>query len=200
MQQAIAAAAAAQPAWAARPAPERGRILHKVAKLIETQIDQWAIELTREEGKTKTEARMEVVRAVEVFRYFAGEAWRVGGDVLPADTPSTLLYSVRVPLGVVAIITPWNFPLSIPVWKMAPALVMGNAVVLKPASATPLMALRLMAALHEAGVPAGVVNCVTGSGGTIGDTLATDARIKAVSFTGSYTVGHALYQKTAPRF
>jgi len=199
VQQAIAAAAAAQPAWAARPAPERGRILHKVANLIETQIDQWAIELTREEGKTKTEARMEVVRAVEVFRYFAGEAWRVGGDVLPADTPSTLLYSVRVPLGVVAIITPWNFPLSIPVWKMAPALVMGNAVVLKPASATPLMALRLMAALHEAGVPAGVVNCVTGSGGTIGDTLATDARIKAVSFPGSYTVGHALYQKTAPR-
>lgn len=197
--QAIAAAAGAQPAWAGRPAPERGRILHKVANIIETRIDEWAAELTREEGKTRTEARMEVVRAVEVFRYFAGEAWRVGGDVLPADTPNTLLYSVRVPLGVVAIITPWNFPLSIPVWKMAPALVMGNAVVLKPASATPLMALRLVATLHEAGMPAGVVNCVTGSGGVIGDALCSDVRIKAVSFTGSYTIGHALYQKTAPR-
>jgi len=197
VDQAIAAAAAAYPSWSSRPAPERGRILHRAANLIETRIDEWAAELTREEGKTRIEARNEVVRAVELFRYFAGEAWRVGGDVLPADTPRTLLYSVRVPLGVVAIITPWNFPLSIPVWKMAPALVMGNTVVLKPASATPLMALRLMAVLHEAGMPAGVVNCVTGSGGTIGDVLATDRRIKAVSFTGSYAVGHALYQKTA---
>jgi len=192
LDQAIAAAAAAFPAWA-------GRILHKVANIIEGQIDAWAAELTREEGKTRTEARMEVVRAVELFRYFAGEAWRVGGDVLPADTPNTLLYSVRVPLGVVAIITPWNFPLSIPVWKMAPALVMGNTVVIKPASATPIMALRLMGALHEAGLPAGVVNCVTGSGGVLGDALVTDTRIKAVSFTGSYAIGHALYQKTAPR-
>lgn len=199
VDQAIAAAHAAYPAWAARVAPERGRLLYKVAAIIEGQIDAWAAELTREEGKTRTEARMEVVRAVEVFRYFAGEAWRVGGDVLPADTPNTLLYSRRVPLGAVAIITPWNFPLSIPVWKMAPALVMGNTVVLKPASATPLMALRLMGALHEAGFPAGVVNCVTGSGAVIGDQLATDPCIKAVSFTGSYVVGHALYQKTALR-
>ena len=197
--QAISAAAAAYAGWAGRPAPERGRILHKAANLIEQRIDEWAAALTREEGKTRTEARMEVVRAVEVFRYFAGEAWRVGGDVLPADTPHTLLYSVRVPLGVVAIITPWNFPLSIPVWKMAPALVMGNTVVLKPASATPLMALRLMAVLLEAGVPAGVVNCVTGSGSAIGNILCTDNRIKAVSFTGSYAIGHALYQKTAPQ-
>lgn len=197
VDQAIAAAAAAFPAWSGLPAPERGRVLHRVANLIETRIDEWAAELTREEGKTRTEARGEVVRAVELFRYFAGEAWRVGGDVLPADTPQTLLYSVRVPLGVVAIITPWNFPLSIPVWKMAPALVMGNTVVLKPASATPLMALRLMSVLHEAGMPKGVVNCVTGSGGIIGDVLATDTRIRAVSFTGSYAVGHALYQKTA---
>jgi aldehyde dehydrogenase (NAD+) len=199
LEQAVAAATAAFPAWAGRAAPERGRILHKVANIIEGQIDAWAAELTREEGKTRTESRMEVVRAVELFRYFAGEAWRVGGDVLPADTPNTLLYSVRVPLGVVAIITPWNFPLSIPVWKMAPALVMGNTVVIKPASATPIMALRLMGALHEAGLPAGVVNCITGSGSLLGDALISDQRVKAVSFTGSYTIGHALYQKTAPR-
>jgi aldehyde dehydrogenase (NAD+) len=104
-----------------------------------------------------------------------------------------------VPLGVVAIITPWNFPLSIPVWKMAPAIVMGNTVVIKPASATPILALRLMGALHEAGLPAGVVNCITGSGSLLGDALISDQRVKAVSFTGSYTIGHALYQKTAPR-
>ena len=101
VDQAIAAAQAAYAAWAGRPAPERGRILYKVANIIEGQIDAWAAELTREEGKTRTEARMEVVRAVEVFRYFAGEAWRVGGDVLPADTTNTLLYSKRVPLGAV---------------------------------------------------------------------------------------------------
>ena len=139
------------------------------------------------------------MRSVELLRYFAGEAWRVGGDLLPADTPHTLLYSIRVPLGVVAIITPWNFPLSIPVWKIAPALVVGNTVVFKPASATPIMAIRLTELFHDAGLPAGVLNVVTGAGGALGDALVTDARIDGVSFTGSYAVGHALYQKTAPR-
>jgi aldehyde dehydrogenase (NAD+) len=196
---AIAAAREAQPKWAAMTGPDRGRILHRAAALLEGRVDEWAAELTREEGKTRAEARGEVLRAVDLFRYFAGEGWRVGGDVLPADTPNTLLYSVRVPLGVVAIITPWNFPLAIPVWKMAPALVMGNAVVFKPASATPLMGLRLGELLHEAGLPAGVLNVVTGGGGAIGDTLVTDERIDGVSFTGSYGVGHALYQKTALR-
>ncbi|MBC8074912.1 MAG: aldehyde dehydrogenase family protein, partial [Chloroflexales bacterium] len=135
VQQAISAARDAYGAWSTRPAAERGRILHRAATILETQIDEWADALTREEGKTRAESKGEVVRAVDLFRYFAGEAWRVGGDMLPADTPNTLLYSMRVPLGVVAIITPWNFPLSIPVWKIAPAIVMGNTVVFKPASA-----------------------------------------------------------------
>jgi aldehyde dehydrogenase (NAD+) len=199
IQAAIGAAREAFPGWAATVAPERGRVLYRAANLLETQADEWAAALTREEGKTRLEAKGEVIRAVELFRYFAGEAWRVGGDMLPADTPHTLLYSARVPVGVCAIITPWNFPLSIPVWKIAPALVMGNTVVFKPASATPIMAIMLTRLLHEAGLPAGVLNVVTGGGGTLGDALVTDARVDAVSFTGSYGVGHALYQKTAPR-
>jgi aldehyde dehydrogenase (NAD+) len=199
VQAAIGAARDMFPKWAAMTGPERGRILHRAANILEGQIDEWAADLTREEGKTRAEARGEVVRAVELFRYFGGEAWRVGGDMLPADTPQTLLYSVRVPLGAVAIITPWNFPLSIPVWKIAPALVMGNTVVFKPASATPIMGLKIAALLHEAGLPGGVLNVVTGAGGALGDALVTDERIDAVSFTGSYAVGQALYQKTAPR-
>lgn len=198
-QAAIAAARDAFPKWAGLTPPERGRVLHRAANLLEAKTDEWATLLTSEEGKTRLEAQREVVRSVELLRYFAGEAWRVGGDMLPADTPHTLLYSTRVPLGVVTIITPWNFPLSIPVWKIAPALVVGNAVVFKPASATPIMAIKLVELLHEAGLPAGVLNVVTGAGGALGDALVTDPRVDGVSFTGSYAVGHALYQKTAPR-
>jgi aldehyde dehydrogenase (NAD+) len=196
---AIGAARDAFPKWAGLIAPERGRVLHRAANLLETQADEWAAILTREEGKTRLDSQREVVRSVELLRYFAGEAWRVGGDLLPADTPNTLLYSARVPLGAVAIITPWNFPLSIPVWKIAPALVVGNTVVFKPASATPIMAIMLTELLHKAGLPGGVLNVVTGAGGALGDALVTDERIDAVSFTGSYAVGQALYQKTAPR-
>jgi aldehyde dehydrogenase (NAD+) len=196
---AISAATLAFPRWAGATAPERGRILYQAATLLEQRIDEWAAELSREEGKTRLEARGEVVRAVDLFRYFAGEAWRVGGEVLPADTPHTLLYTVRVPLGPVAIITPWNFPLSIPVWKIAPALVMGNTVVFKPAELTPLMAIKLAEILHEAGLPKGVLNVVCGVGAHIGDALINDPRIQAVSFTGSYRVGHSIYQKTAQR-
>ncbi len=196
---AIDAAHTAFPGWASMIAPERGKIFYRAANIMESQADSWAEDLTREEGKTRLEASREVTRSVDLFRYFAGEAWRVGGDMLPADTPHTLLYSLRVPVGVCAIITPWNFPLSIPVWKIAPALVTGNTVIFKPASATPLLAIRLVKLLHEAGLPKGVLNIVTGGGGVLGDTLVSDPRVQAVSFTGSYAVGHALYQKTAAR-
>ena len=198
-RQAIDAAALALPKWAGLVAPERGRVLHRAANLLEMRIDEWAAALSREEGKTKAEARGEVVRAVELLRYFAGEAWRVAGDLLPSDFPNTITYSARVPVGVCAIITPWNFPLSIPVWKIAPALVMGNTVVFKPASDTPIMGIMLTQLFSEAGLPPGALNVVTGSGAVLGDVLVTDARIDAVSFTGSYEIGHALYQKTAPR-
>jgi aldehyde dehydrogenase (NAD+) len=199
VQAAIDAAQSSFPAWAGMIAPERGKILYRAANILESQAEQWTEALTREEGKTRLEASREVTRSVDLLRYFAGEAWRVGGDMLPADSPNTLLYSVRVPVGVCAIITPWNFPLSIPVWKIAPALVTGNTVVFKPASATPIMAIQLVKLFQQAGLPKGVLNIVTGGGGAIGDALVTDPRIQAVSFTGSYSVGHALYQKTAPR-
>ncbi len=199
VHQAISVAADAFSSWAGLIPAERGRVLHKAANMMEQEADSWTEDLTREEGKTRLEASREVTRSVELLRYFAGDAWRMGGDMLPADTPLTLVYSQRVPLGVCAIITPWNFPLSIPVWKIAPALVTGNTVVFKPASATPILALRFAKLLQKAGLPNGVLNVVTGGGSVLGDALVTDARIQAVSFTGSYQVGHALYQKTAPR-
>ncbi|HEU5089999.1 MAG TPA: aldehyde dehydrogenase family protein, partial [Roseiflexaceae bacterium] len=173
---AIGAAADAFGAWAGKSGPERGKVLYKAANLMEADADSWTTDLTREEGKTRLEASREVIRSVDLLRYFAGEGWRVGGDMLPADTPHTLLYSLRVPVGVCAIITPWNFPLSIPVWKIAPALVTGNSVVFKPASATPILAIRLAKLFEEAGLPRGVINVVTGGGGTIGDALVTDER------------------------
>ncbi|MCG8352905.1 MAG: aldehyde dehydrogenase family protein, partial [Chloroflexales bacterium] len=121
-EQAIAAAAEAFPAWAGLTPPERGRILHKVANLLEQRAAEFETALSREEGKTIIEARFgEVIRGVEFFRYYAGEGWRLGGDTLPPETPNALLYTMRVPLGVCSIITPWNFPLSIPIWKIAPA-------------------------------------------------------------------------------
>lgn len=196
---AIAAARAAQPAWAALPGPERGRVLFRAAALLEERKAQFAEELSREEGKTRAEATGEVGRAVDLLRYFGGEGWRVGGETLPADTPHTLLYTSRIPLGVVSIITPWNFPIAIPTWKIVPALITGNAVVFKPASITPILATRLVEVLDAAGLPKGVLNLVLGGGSKVGDVLVTDERVDGVSFTGSYKIGHSIYQKTAPR-
>ena len=143
--QAVAAAAEAFPGWRATPAPARGAILFRAAELLDERFDDIVATLTREEGKTLAEAKGEVTRARDILRYFGGEGWRLGGDVLPANTADAMLFSRREPLGVVAVITPWNFPIAIPAWKIAPALVYGDTVVFKPASATPLTALRLVA-------------------------------------------------------
>jgi 2,5-dioxopentanoate dehydrogenase len=196
---AIAAARHAQPAWGALPGPDRGRVLFRAAAIMEERKAQLADELSREEGKTRAEATGEVGRAVDLLRYFGGEGWRVGGQTIPADTPHTLLYTTRIPLGVVSIITPWNFPIAIPTWKIVPALVMGNAVIFKPASITPILATRLVEVLNDAGLPKGVINLVLGGGSKVGDVLVTDERVDGVSFTGSYRVGHGIYQKTAQR-
>ena len=198
--QAIAAAAEAFPAWAATPAPARGAILFRAAELLDERFDDIATTLTREEGKTLAEARGEVTRARDILRYFGGEGWRLGGDLLPANTASAMLFSRREPLGVVAAITPWNFPIAIPAWKIAPALVYGNAVVFKPASATPLTALRLVECLVDAGLPAGVLNFVTGSGGVVGDALAGDPIVSGLTFTGSHAVGAGIYARAAGHF
>ena len=197
-QQAIEAACEAFPKWAQTPPPQRGAILDKAGQIIDARQEDMARALTQEEGKTFTEAKGEVIRARDIFKYFGGEGWRVGGQVLPSNTPNELLYSKREPLGVVTIITPWNFPIAIPAWKIAPALVYGNAVVFKPAFQTPLIASLLVEALVEAGLPAGVLNFITGRGAEIGDEIVANKIIQGISFTGSYQVGTGIYAKAIP--
>jgi aldehyde dehydrogenase (NAD+) len=155
--------------------------------------------MTREEGKTLPEAVGEVTRAINIFRYFAGEGSRQFTYHVPSERDNVICYTIRKPLGTVALITPWNFPSAIPAWKLAPALIAGNTVVLKPASLAPLSSYRLVEALHEAGIPRGVINYLTGSGGAVGDPLTSHPAIRAISFTGSTSVGNALYQKVSER-
>lgn len=198
VQRAIAAAKAALPAWANMPAPARGAILDKASQIIDARQKELAEILTREEGKTRAEATGEVLRARDIFKYYAGEGWRAGGDVIPSNTGGELLYTRREPLGVVALVTPWNFPIAIPAWKMAPALIYGNTVVFKPASFAPEIAYRLVEVLVEAGLPKGVVNYVTGSGRLVGDVLVGSKDLSGISFTGSYSVGMKIYEKAMP--
>ncbi|MBI1295506.1 aldehyde dehydrogenase family protein [bacterium] len=192
---AIEAANDAKRGWADMPAPSRGAILDKASRIIEDRMDEFAEALTREEGKTFAEAKGEVTRARDIFRYYGGEGWRVGGQTLPSNTPGELLYTRREPLGVVALVTPWNFPIAIPAWKMAPALIYGNTVVFKPASLSPHIGLLLVEALVQAGIPKGVVNYVTGSGRSVGDTLVASKDVDGVSFTGSVFVGRKIYDQ-----
>ena len=186
---AIAAAVRAQPAWAALPAPSRGAVLLKAASLLDVRSLDIATDLVREEGKTFAEATGEVKRAADVLRFFGSLGWAASGEVLPSGLPGTTVTTRREPLGVFALITPWNFPIAIPAWKAAPALVSGNAIILKPAELTPLSATHLARALHDAGVPAGVFNVVHGKGRVVGEALARDERIAGLSFTGSTAVG-----------
>lgn len=186
---AVTAAAEAQPGWAALPAPARGAILLDAAEILRGRHEEAARDLVREEGKTLTEARGEVRRAIDVLRFFGAEGWRLGGQVLPSSLPDTMVHTRREPVGVVGLITPWNFPIAIPAWKLAPALIGGNAVVLKPAELTPLSARHLTEALVQAGLPAGVLSVVHGSGAVVGEALVRDPRVAAVSFTGSTQVG-----------
>lgn len=199
VEQACSAATTARNSWANLPATRRGEYLFKAAELIEARLPQLGEEMTREEGKTLPEAIGEVKRALNIFRYFAGEGSRQFTYQVPSERENVLCYTIRKPLGTVALITPWNFPSAIPAWKIAPALICGNTVVIKPASLAPLSSLRLIEALHEAGIPPGVINYVTGSGGVVGDALTSNREIKAISFTGSTSVGGSLYQKVAER-
>ena len=199
VNKALEAAGRAQEAWAGMPAPLRGTILMRSAELLEKQAEQVAIEMTREEGKTLPEARGEVGRAVNILRYFGAEGARLSGETVPSERDGVFGFTFRKPLGVVSLLTPWNFPIAIPVWKMAPALVAGNSVVIKPASLAPLCTVRVAEVLNEAGLPKGVLNMVTGSGATIGNELIANPLVKAVSFTGSCEVGKGIQQQTAMR-
>jgi alpha-ketoglutaric semialdehyde dehydrogenase len=195
----IAAASAAFGAWSRLTPVARGRILGKTSQILETRKSELAELLTREEGKTLVESLGEVQRAIDIFRFFGGLSFTIGGQTLPHELPGNLLYTVRQPLGVVGLITPWNFPIAIPAWKIAPALVSGNAVVIKPASQAPAMTVELAKALQEAGLPKGVLNVVMGEGRAVGGELAENPAVVALSFTGSYKVGHQIYQQLSQR-
>lgn len=189
---AISAAQEAFPGWAATSAIARANILYKASEILNGRLQEVARDLTREEGKTFREAVGETSRAVAILRYFAGELQQPDGEHYPSANPNTLLFTMREPLGVVGIITPWNFPVAIPVWKAIPAIAFGNTVVLKPASFTPLTTVHIAEVLQEAGLPAGVFNLVTGSASKVGDPLVKDDRVVAISFTGSDTVGNGI--------
>ncbi len=189
MDGAIAAAQAALPAWRDVTPPVRGEIILRAAHLLEFHMEELARLMTREMGKVLKEARGDIQTAVIFGKYVAGEGRRAEGETVPSALPDKFNLTIRQPLGVVGIITPWNFPMAIPAWKVFPALLAGNTVVLKPASDTPLLATRLVQILTDAGVPPGVLNLVTGPGSTLGDALVTDSRVAMISLTGSTEVG-----------
>ncbi len=197
--EAIDAARKAWPAWAGLTPVARGRVLSRTSQILESRKAELAELLTREEGKTLAESTGEVQRAIDIFRFFGGLSYTIGGQTLPHDLPGNLLFTLRQPLGVVALITPWNFPVAIPAWKLAPALLCGNAVVIKPASAAPALTLELAKALGEAGLAKGVFNVVIGEGRAVGGELAAHPNVVALSFTGSFSVGQQIYLQLAPR-
>ncbi|MDZ7858245.1 aldehyde dehydrogenase family protein [Sphaerotilus sp.] len=192
--EAIAAAHAAQPLWAASTPQQRFDALDAVGSEILARRDELGDLLAREEGKTLAEAVGEVVRAGQIFKFFAGETLRTGGELLPSTRPGMSVEITREPVGVVGIITPWNFPIAIPAWKIAPALAHGNAVVFKPAENVPASAWALAEILSRARLPAGTFNLVMGRGRDVGEALLNDARVSAVTFTGSEATGRKVAQ------
>src|SRR5215813_10329584 len=196
---AVAAAANAFHSWRSTPAPARGRIVAQAARLMEQHKEELAQILTREEGKTIAESRGELQRSINVADFCAGESRRLNGETIQSELPLNFAYTIKQPLGVVACVTPWNFPVAIPVWKIAPALVAGNTVVFKPASLTPGTAVRIVEIFEEAGIPPGVLNLVLGSGSDAGDEIIGHPAVKAVSFTGSNSVGIRLYEQVSRR-
>lgn len=194
---ALGAARVALPIWRNSPAPQRGKILQKAADNLEAQFEDLSKTLTIEEGKTLAESKGEVQRAIDIFRFYSAQGSRLSGKTVQSASKKTFLYTVREPVGIVALMTPWNFPIAIPAWKMAPALISGNTVVFKPASLTPLIATKLVLALEKAGLPPGVLNLVTGPGSKVGEELATSPEVDAISFTGSYDVGYGIQKARA---
>src|SRR5947208_5886064 len=196
---AVEAAAEALRGWRATPAPARGRIIAKAARLMEDAKDELAGILTHEEGKTISDSRGELQRSINVAEFCAGESRRMNGETILSELPSNFAYTIKQPLGVVACVTPWNFPVAIPVWKIAPALVAGNTVVFKPATLTPGTAVRIVEIFEAAGVPPGVLNLILGSGSDAGEEIINHLAVKAVSFTGSNPVGIRLYEQVSRR-
>ncbi|MCA9808047.1 MAG: aldehyde dehydrogenase family protein, partial [Cyanobacteria bacterium HKST-UBA06] len=200
VDEAVAAAVAAYKTWRLVPAPKRAEILYRAGQLFIERKEDYARELTREMGKVIAEARGDIQEVIDMVFYAAGEGRRMFGQTTPSELQNKFCMSVRVPLGAVGCITPWNFPMAIPSWKIAPALVTGNTVVLKPASDTPLVATRFVETLIDAGVPKGVINLVHGSGRAVGDPMLEHPDLKLISFTGSCEVGRHVNERCAPTF
>jgi aldehyde dehydrogenase (NAD+) len=196
---AVDAARAAFPSWAALPAGQRAAFFGKAADAIEARAERVAQDMTAEMGKPLREARMETLRAATILRFAAGEAWRPIGESYEPSVANQRLYTLRRPLGVVGLITPWNFPIAIPAWKMAPALIYGNTVVLKLGYEAPRTGLHVAECFAEAGLPAGVLNVLTGSGSTAGAELVSNAGVRALSFTGSVPVGRSVRAEATAR-
>jgi acyl-CoA reductase-like NAD-dependent aldehyde dehydrogenase len=200
VESAIDAAAHAYLSWRLVPAPKRAELLFRAAQLLAERKEELARDMTREMGKVLEETRGDVQEAVDMTFFMAGEGRRQTGQTVPSELRDKFAMSVRQPLGVCGLITPWNFPMAIPSWKVVPALVCGNTVVLKPASLTPLSALNFVKILEEAGLPPGVVNLVTGAGAEAGEALLVSDQVRVVSFTGSTEVGRTVSKVTAPSF
>ncbi|WP_134701148.1 alpha-ketoglutaric semialdehyde dehydrogenase GucD [Ammoniphilus sp. YIM 78166] len=196
---AVEAAKKAQIQWRKLSGAARGEYLYKVANVLEQRLDDIAKTMTEEMGKTFPEAKGETARGIAILRYYAGEGMRKVGDVIPSTDSEALMFTTRVPLGVVGLITPWNFPVAIPIWKMAPALVYGNTVVIKPALETSVTAAKMVECFAEAGLPTGVLNFVTGSGSVIGQGIIDHPDISGISFTGSDQVGKQVAQGAVAR-
>lgn len=199
VEDAVVAAHAAQPGWAATPAPARGRFLAAAARALESRLEQVAQDMTREMGKPLREARGEAARGVAILDFYAGEGQRPLGEVYEQSASGNPIYTMRRPVGVTGLITPWNFPAAIPLWKLAPALAYGNAVVLKLALDSPRTGLHIAECFAEAGLPPGVLNVLTGPGSTAGAALVRDERLEAISFTGSVEVGNAIRDSVTSR-
>jgi alpha-ketoglutaric semialdehyde dehydrogenase len=197
---AVDAAAAAYKKWRLVPAPKRAEILFRAAELLVQRKEEFSKDMTREMGKVLTETRGDVQEAIDMTYYMAGEGRRLFGQTTPSELPNKFAMSVRQSIGVCGMITPWNFPMAIPSWKMMPALICGNTVVIKPAEDTPLSVYHLIQILTEAGVPAGVVNLVSGSGSNVGAPLSRHKDVPVVSFTGSTAVGRLIAEACAPEF
>ncbi len=197
---AVEAARRAYDHWRLVPAPKRAELLFRVAQLLAERKEALARDMTREMGKVLDETRGDVQEAIDMTYFMAGEGRRQYGQTVPSELRDKFAMSIRQPVGVSAIITPWNFPMAIPSWKIIPALVCGNTVVFKPATLTPLSALNFVKILEEAGIPRGVVNLVTGGGGDVGNALLVSDAVRVVSFTGSTEVGRTVSERAAPSF
>ncbi|RHW42329.1 aldehyde dehydrogenase family protein [Neobacillus notoginsengisoli] len=195
VDRAVKAAKRAQKSWRLVPAPERAEVLYEVARILKEKKEDLAQILTSEMGKVIAEARGEVQEAIDMAYYMAGEGRRLFGETVPSELRDKFAMSVRVPVGVAGLITPWNFPIAIASWKSLPALVAGNAVVWKPASETPFMAAEFMKVYEEAGLPKGLMNVVFGSGSVVGNALVEHPDVDIISFTGSNEVGRAINGK-----